>query len=186
MSVSTKTSFTFEWAEAAIERIYNSGHLPEAITTTAGYLTDIVDELWRLNRVVDEDAEYLPFIDDIIAGLDDETARESKDLWEAAREFLKIYAMLPSMEEWEVEFEATQRLAPYLDPQMDRLEGVWVILGNMIAHHQGWVEGEASALTEELHESLHEELIMEKDRPRESPEDRPPDGMEEFANVGVE
>jgi len=175
-----ETEFTFPWAEAAIERIYNSGHLPEAITTTAGYLTDIVDELRRLNRVVDEDAEYISFIDDIIAGLDDETARESKDLWEVAREFLKIYAMLPSMEEWEVEFEATQRLAPYLDPQMDRLEGVWVILGNMIAHHQGWVEGEASALTE----ALHEELIMEKNWPVEFPEERPPDGMEEFTNVG--
>jgi hypothetical protein len=65
---------------------------------------------------------------------------------------------------------------------MDRLEGVWVILGNMIAHHQGWVEGEASELTE----ALHEELIMEKDWPVELPEERPPDGMEEFANVGVE
>jgi hypothetical protein len=181
-----ETEFTFPWAEAAIDRIYNSTNLPEAITTTAGYLTDIIDELRRLNRVVDEDAEYISFIDDIIAGLDDETARESKDLWEAAREFLKIYAMLPSMEEWEVEFEATQRLAPYLDPQMDRLEGVWVILGNMIAHHQGWVEGEASELTEALHEALHEELIMEKDWPAEFLEERPPDGMEEFANVGVE
>jgi len=179
-----ETEFTFPWAEAAIERIYNSTNLPEAITTTAGYLTDIIDELRRLNRVVDEDAEYISFIDDIIAGLDDETARESKDLWEAAREFLKIYAMLPSMEEWEVEFEATQRLAPYIDARMDRLEGVWVILGNMIAHHQGWVEGEASALTEALHEALHEELIMEKDWPVEFPEVRPPDGMEEFANVG--
>jgi len=181
-----ETEFTFPWAEAAIDRIYNCTNLPEAITTTAGYLTDIIDELRRLNRVVDEDAEYISFIDDIIAGLDDEIARESKDLWEAAREFLKIYAMLPSMEEWEVEFEATQSLAPYLDPQMDRLEGVWVILGNMIAHHQGWVEGEASALTEELHESLHEELIMEKDWPVEFTEVRPPDGMEEFTNVGVE
>ena len=175
-----KTEFTFPWAEAAIDRIYNSTNLPEAITTTAGYLTDIVDELWRLNRVVDEDAEYISFIDDILAEIDDETARESKDLWEVAREILKIYAMLPSMEEWEVEFEATQRLAPYLDPHMDRLEGVWVILGNMIAHHQGWVEGEASELTE----ALHEELIIEKDWPVEFTEERPPDGMEEFANVG--
>ena len=179
-----ETEFTFPWAEAAIDRIYNSSHLPEAITTTAGYLTDIIDELWRLNRVVDEDAEYLPFITEIIAGLDDETPQMSRDLWAAAREILKIYAMLPSMEEWEVEFEATQRLAPYLDPHMDRLEGVWVILGNMIAHHQGWVEGEASALTEALHEALHEELIMEKDWPVEFLEERLPDGMEEFANVG--
>ncbi|MCX8493995.1 MAG: hypothetical protein ORN23_07180 [Chthoniobacterales bacterium] len=179
-----ETEFTFPWAEAAIDRIYNSTNLPEAITTTAGYLTDIVDEFWRLNRVVDEDAEYLPFINENIAGLDDETPQMSRDLLEASREILKIYAMLPSMEEWEVEFEATQRLAPYLDPQIDRLEGVWVILGNMIAHHQGWVEGEASELTEALHEALHEELIMEKDWPIEFPEERPPDGREEFTNVG--
>ena len=179
-----ETEFTFPWAEAAIDRIYNSAHLPEAITTAAGYLTDIIDELWRLNRVVDEDAEYLPFITEIIDGLDEETPQMSRDLWEAALEILKIYAMLPNMEGWEVEFTATQLLGPYLDPQIDRLEGVWVILGNMIAHHQGWVEGEASALTEALHEALHEELIMEKDWPVEFPEERLPDGMEEFANVG--
>ena len=177
-----ETEFTFPWAEAAIDRIYNSANLREAITTTAGYLTDIIDELRRLNRVVDEDAEYISFIDDIIAGLDDETARESKDLWEAAREFLKIYAMLPSIEEWEVEFEATQRLAPYIDPQTDRLDGVWILLGNMIAHHQGWVEGELIG----LEEGLEYELMRHKEWPQEFPEDQPPDGLDAYANVGVE
>ena len=177
-----ETEFTFPWAEAAIDRIYNSANLREAINTTAGYITDIIDELRRLNRVVDEDAEYISFIDEIIRGLDDEMAKESRDLWEAAREFLRIYDILPDMEEWVMEFEATQRLAPYIDPQTDRLDGVWILLGNMIAHHQGWVEGELIG----LEEGLEYELMRHKEWPQEFSEESPPDGMEEFANVGME
>ena len=176
------TNFTFSWAEAAIDRIYNCTNLRTAITTTAGYLTDIVDELFRLNGVENGDAEYHSYIDELIECLDDDAARESRDLWEAAGKILQIYALLPVLEEWEVEHEATQRLAPYIDPKSDLLDGVWALLGNMIAHHQGWVEGELTG----LEVGIEHELMLQKEWPASFPEDRPPDGLDAYSNVGEE
>jgi len=175
-----ETEFTSPWADAAIDRIYSSSNLREAITTTSSYISDIIEELRRLNCDENGDAEYLPFIDEIIELIDDGTLPECLAMWEATRATLEIYALIPGMQEWEVEFEATQRLAPYIDPQMDRLEGAWMLMGNIITHHQGWIEGEMDAIIE----WNLEESVMDKDWPESFPEDKAPDGLEEYVNVG--
>jgi hypothetical protein len=182
MSISAKSNCTFPWAEEAIERVYNSTTLVEAIAVTAGFITDIIDELNRLNDR-DQDAEYLPFIERILKEADSLEPEYGWIFWTAAKEILEIYGGLPGKEAWEVELESTRRLAPVLDPTKDRLEEVWILLGNVIAYLQGWTEGEAEGIREA---SMEYELMQIRDWPDESPEYTPLGGQDEYQNAGVE
>ena len=177
-----ETDFSSKWANSAIDRIYNGKSLREAITTTAGYVTDIIDELWRLNCYDCAETDYLEYVEAKIQELEGDEFLEHALFWMVARDFLQIYEQLPEMAEWEVEFEASKRLVPLLDSFDNHQDGVWRLLGNLIAYLQGWVEGEVCCLIE----AREQELICQLDWPSEFPEDLPPDGMEEFANVGVE
>jgi hypothetical protein len=182
MSISARSNCTFPWAEEAIERVYNSTTLTEALAVTAGFVTDIIDELNRLHDR-EQDVEYLSFIEGILKDIDSLEPEYGWIFWTAAKEILDIYEGLPGKEEWEVEFESTRRLAPVLDPTKDRLEEVWILLGNVIAYLQGWTEGEAEGIREA---SMESELNQIRDWPDESPEDRPPGGLDEHENSGME
>jgi hypothetical protein len=182
MSITARTDLTFSWAEEAIERIYNSATLAEAISVTAGFITDIIDELNRLNDR-DKDPEYLLFIEGILKEVDSLEPDYGWIFWTAAKEILEVYEGLTGKEAWEVEFESTKRLSPVLDPSKDRLEEVWVLLGNVIAYLQGWTEGEAEGIREASREI---ELTQLGDWPDEFPENRPQDGLDSYENVGVE
>lgn len=173
---------TFPWAEEAIERVYNSTALAEAIAVTAGFITDIIDELNRLNDR-EQDAEYLPFIEGILDEVDSLEPEYGWIFWTAAKVILEIYGGLPGKAQWAVELESTRRLAPVLDPTKDRLEEVWVLLGNVIAYLQGWTEGEAEGIREAWMEN---ELNQIRDWPDESPEYTPLGGLDEYQNAGVE
>ena len=182
MSIRTETSFTIPWAEAAIDRIYNSTTLPEAITVTSGYLAEIIDEMHRLNER-EQDVEYLPYISRTLAEMDGSFPEEAWLFWTSAQEIFQIYENLPGMAEWEVEYEATKRLAPVLDPNNNKIDEVWTMLGCVIAYLQGWTEGEAEGIRER---SMELELLLSREWPDEFPEDRPPDGLHEYENTGVE
>ncbi len=182
MSISAKSNCTFPWAEEAIERVYNSTTLAEAITVTAGFITDIIDELNRLNDR-EHDTEYLPFIEEILEEADSSEPEYGWIFWTAAKAILEIYGGLPGKEACEVELESTRRLAPVLDPTKDRLDEVWILLGNVIAYLQGWTEGEAEGIREA---SMEKELLQVRDWPDEFPEEGPLDGLDEYSTVGVE
>lgn len=182
MSIRTETNFTLNWAEAVIDRVYNSSTLPEAITVTAGFLAEIIDELHRLNDR-EQDVEYLTFINQTLGEMDSSSPEHARLFWTSAQEIFQIYETLPGMEEWEVEFEATQRLAQMLDPRNNRLDEVWMMLGSVIAYLQGWTHGEAEGIRERSQEL---ELLLSREWPDKFPEDRPPDGLEEYEKTGVE
>ena len=182
MSIRTETSFTQQRAEEAIDRIYNSTTLPEAITVTSGYLAEIIDELHRLNQR-EQDVEYLPYISRTLAEMDGSFPEEARLFWTTAEGIFQIYKNLPGMAEWEVEYEATRRLALVLDPNNNRLDEVWTMLGCVIAYLQGWTEGVAEGIRER---SMELELLLAREWPDEFPEDRPPDGLNEYENTGVE
>jgi hypothetical protein len=180
VSVSTKTSFTFEWAQAAINTISDSANLQQGITATAGFITDIIDELNRIN-MRDSDFEYLLFVDGILRELGEDDCPYAHTYWTGAEKILRLYNKLPGKANWEIEVEACRNLKPLLDPTKDQLEEVWLLLGNIIAYLQGWTEGEAEGIREA---SIEDELLRTKGWPESFPEDRPPDGLDDYANGG--
>ena len=137
------------WAEQAIERIYKNTTLRGAITMTAGYITDSIKEMWRLMDTEAHEQDFHRFIDWVIQGsTENDFSPDYRPVWGAMREILDMTLEIDGMEEWGVEFEATQRLAPYLDPQQDRLDGIWILFRQILSCLLGWVEGTLQAVIE--------------------------------------
>ena len=143
-----ETEFNRHWAEQGIERIYTSSTLTEAITTTAGYITESIEEIWRMMGSEDHDGDFHRFIDWVIEGLGENPSPDFRPLWKAMKEILDMTGQVADMEEWQVELEATQRLSPYIDPSKDRFDAVWMLLRQIISCLSGWLEGALEAVNE--------------------------------------
>ena len=143
-----QSELNLQWAELAIERIYKSSTLSEAISSTAGYITESIEEIWRMMGSEEHDRTFSHFIDWVIEGSGENSSPDFRPLWESMKEILDINEQIAGMEEWEVELVSTQRLSPYLDPSEDRLNAVWGLFRGIISCLLGWVDGTLKAVNE--------------------------------------
>jgi len=180
------TQFTLQWVKNAAGRIGGSQSSREAISTTAGYLTDLHDELIRIRGNEPLVVDYLQFVHEEIKSIEslgDRIEEGHLDLWRAVREVLKFYEQMPTMVEWDIDFTIGKELAGLLDPKLDRDGGVREVLVGLIFYVQGWVEGQRLLIAESWREW---ELQRLREWPDTTPYDDPPDGMDEFERVGLD